>query len=101
MVSKSFCNDCIQKHDCRSAYEQLGKFSGASVVLKVILAFLLPLIVFIVSLAVSERVLAGVIGVEKLQTVFSLLPALLATFVCIFIIRMINKRLIFKPVIKN
>jgi hypothetical protein len=101
MVSKSFCKDCFQKHDCRIIYEHLGKSSGESIVLKVILAFLLPLIVFIVSLAVSERVLAGVIGVEKLQIIFSLLPALLATFICIFIIRMINKRLIFKPVIKN
>lgn len=101
MASESLCKGCLQKHDCRSAYEQLGKSSGASVVLKVILAFLLPLIVFIVSLAVSVRVLTGVIGVEKLQTVVSLLPALLATFVCIFIIRTINKRLISKPIIKH
>ena len=101
MVSGSFCKDCFQKHDCRSAYEQLGKSSGESIMLKVTLAFLLPLIVFIVSLAISERVLAGVTNIEKLQTVFSLLPALLATFICIFIIRMINKRLIFTPVIKH
>jgi uncharacterized membrane protein len=101
MVSKSFCRDCIQKHDCRSVYEQLGNTSGASVVLKVILAFLLPMIVFIVSLAVSERVFAGVTNVEKLQTIFSLLLALLATFICIFIIRMINKQLIFRQVVKH
>jgi uncharacterized membrane protein len=101
MVSESFCKDCIQKHDCRSVYKQLGKSSGESIVLKVILAFLLPMIVFIVSLSVSVRLLTGVIGVEKLQMVFSLLPALLATFICIFIIKIINKRLIFKPVIKH
>jgi uncharacterized membrane protein len=91
MVSKSFCRDCNQKHNCRSVYEQLGNASGASVVLKVILAFLLPLIVFIVSLAVSDRVLAGAINIEKLQIALSLLPALLATFICIFIVRVINK----------
>jgi uncharacterized membrane protein len=90
MVSQSFCRDCIQKHDCRSVYEQLGNASGDSVVLKVILAFLLPMVVFIISLAVSERVFAGVTNVEKLQTIFSFLSALLATFICIFIIRIIN-----------
>ena len=58
---------------------------------KVILAFLLPLIVFIVSLAVSERILTGTVNIEKLRIVLSVLPALLVTFVCIFIIRVINK----------
>ena len=101
MVSKSFCRDCFQKHDCRSVYEQLGNASGASIVIKVILAFLLPMIVFIVSLAVSERVFAGVTNVEKLQTIFSLLSALLVTFICIFIIRIINKPLIFRQIVKH
>jgi uncharacterized membrane protein len=101
MVSQGFCRDCIQKHDCRSVYEQMGNASGDSVVLKVILAFLLPMVVFIVSLAVSERVFAGVTNLEKLQTIFSLLSALLATFICIFIIRIINKPLIFKRIVKH
>lgn len=101
MVSKSFCKDCIGKHDCRRVYEQLGNASGDSVVLKVILAFLLPMIVFIVSLAVSERVIAGAINIGKLQIVLSILPALLATFVCIFIVRVINKKLNFKQVFKH
>ena len=91
MASEKFCQDCIQKHDCRSVYEQLGNASGPSVVHNAILAFLLPLIVFIVSLAVSERVLASAINAEHVQTALSLLLALLATFICILITRAINK----------
>ena len=91
MKSQSFCQDCIQKHDCRSVYEQLGNDSGASVTLKVILAFLLPLIVFIVSLAVSERILARAINIEEVQIALSFLLALLATFVCVLITRVISK----------
>jgi hypothetical protein len=91
MVSKSSCKECVQKHDCRGVYEQLGNAPGSSVVFKVILAFLLPLIVFIVSLAVSERVFDGAFSDKKLQIFLSLLPALLVTFICIFIIRVINK----------
>jgi hypothetical protein len=101
MVSKSFCNDCIQRHDCRRVYDKLGNAPGPSVALKVILAFLLPLIVFIVSLAVSERMLAGAINSKKLQTVLSLLLALPSTFICILITRMMNKQLISGRVIKH
>jgi len=93
MASHRFCQDCIQKHNCRSIYEQLGNDSGASVTLKVILAFLLPLIVFIVSLAVFGSMLAGAISPEGLQITLSFLLSLLATFVCVFIIRVFNKQL--------
>jgi len=91
MVSQRFCQDCIQKHDCQRIYEQLGNASCPSVALKAVLAFLLPLIVFIVSLAVSERVLARAINIEEVQIALSFLLALLATFVCVLITRVINK----------
>ncbi len=91
MAPQRFCQDCIQKHDCRRIYGQLGGSSGPSVALKAILAFLLPLMVFIVSLAVFERVLAGEIATEQMQTVLSFVLALLVTFVCVLITRVINK----------
>ncbi len=69
----------------------MGGSSGPSVALKAILAFLLPLMVFIVSLAVFERVLAGEIATEQMQTVLSFVLALLVTFVCVLITRVINK----------
>ena len=91
MASQRICQNCIQKHDCQRVYEQLGNASCSSIVLKAIIAFLLPLIVFIVSLAVSERVLARAIKIEEVQIVLSFLLALLATFVCVLITRVINK----------
>jgi hypothetical protein len=92
MESQRFCQDCIQKHDCQRIYEQLGDSSGESVTLMVILAFLLPMIVFIVSLAVSDRVLTGVIKTEKLQMALSFLLALLVTSVFVLITRVLNKQ---------
>ena len=93
MASQRFCRDCIQEHDCKRVYEQLGDSPCPSVALKAILAFLLPLIVLIVSLAVFERVLAGAINNGRVQTALNLLLALLATFVCILITRVINRKL--------
>jgi uncharacterized membrane protein len=93
MGTQRFCRNCIQKHDCRSVYEQLGNESGSSVALKAVLAFLLPLIVFIVSLAAAERLLVRAINIEGAQTALSLLLALLVTFMCIFITRILSKQL--------
>ena len=93
MASQRFCQDCNQKHDCQRIYEQLGDTPGESVTLKVILAFLLPLIVFIVSLAVSERVLARAIKTEDVQMVISFVLAILVTFICVFATRALIRRL--------
>ena len=92
MESQKFCQDCIQEHDCQRIYEQLGDSSDDSVTFKVILAFLLPLIIFIVSLVVSDRLFAGAIKTEGLQMALSLLLALLVTFVYILITRVMSKQ---------
>ena len=93
MESQRFCQDCIQKHDCKRIYEQLGGSSCESVTLKVILAFLLPLIVFIVSLAVFERVLAGAVNIKGLHIALSFVLALIVTFIDVYITRVFNKQL--------
>lgn len=92
MAEQKFCNDCKQKHDCQEIYKQLGDVKGPSVVVKVIVAFLLPLVVFIASLATFKEILAKAISTQRMQTALSLLLALLVTFVCILIVRMINRR---------
>jgi uncharacterized membrane protein len=91
MAEQKICEDCKQKHDCQRIYEQLGDVEGPSVVIKVIVAFLLPLVVFIVSLAVFQEIFAKAISSQRLQTALSLLLALLVTFVCILIVRVINR----------
>ncbi len=93
MAEQKFCSDCKQKHDCQEIYKQLGDVKGPSVVVKVIVAFLLPLVVFIVTLAIFERILSEAISTDQLQTALSLLAALLITFICILTVRMINRRL--------
>ncbi len=74
-------------------HQHLGNIEGSSLVIKVLLAFLLPLVVFIVSLAIFERILAGAVNSGGVRTVVSFLLALLATFVCIVITRTASKRL--------
>jgi len=92
MVMNSYgITKILSGFDCKRIYEQLGGSPGPSVTLKAILAFLLPLMVFIISLAVFERVIAGAISTEQMQTALSFVLALPVTFVCVLITRAISK----------
>ncbi len=90
MTQEQLCQECNQRRDCQKVYQQLGNVEGPSVVKKVIQAFLLPLVVFIASLAVFEKVFSGVISIEQAQTALSFASAMLLTFVCILIVRLVN-----------
>ena len=96
MAQQKFCEDCNQKHDCREVYQKLGNTKGPSVVLKAVVAFLLPILVFIGWLAAFEAILDKVrsmINTKGLRTVLSFLLALSVTFVLILIIKAINRQL--------
>jgi hypothetical protein len=93
MVEEKFCQDCGQKQDCQEVYERLGKAEGPSVVWKVVLAFLLPLVVFIVLLVVFEKVFVAGIGSKGLRTAASFLVACLGTLAVIVLIKVLSGRL--------
>jgi len=90
MVEEKFCQGCTQKSRCQEVYEHLSHIQRAGVVFKVILAFLLPIVVFIGSLAAFEEIFAGVIQSKELQTVIGLLLAFAATSSFTLISREIN-----------
>ena len=93
MVQEKFCEGCDQSNKCKEIYGKLGNVKGPSIALKVIVAFLLPLVVFIVSLAVFERFFTGSIDTEGLRTAVGFLAALAVTLVFIFIVKVISNRL--------
>jgi hypothetical protein len=64
MDEQKFCRTCGFKHNCQWVYEKLGSYKGPSVALKVILAFLLPVVIFIAVIAVFQKVFAvlGIFG---------------------------------------
>lgn len=92
MVDQKLCQGCSQKHECQEDYKKLANLKGTSLVFKVCIAFLLPLITFIASLAFLERVLAKLTNRQELQTVFSFLLAVLVTLAMILIVKLITKQ---------
>lgn len=92
MTQQKLCQQCGQSQSCRQVYQQLGGMQGPSVVWKVIIAFLLPMAVFIGALVVFEEILAEWINLRELLIILSFLSALLATFIFIYILKLINNR---------
>ena len=94
MAEEKFCQGCHQKHRCQEVYEHLSKIEGTPVVFKAVVAFLLPILVFIGCLAAFEGILAEVTNSKGVQTVVGFLLALTVSGICILIIKVINKGLI-------
>ena len=93
MFQQKFCQECNQKRNCKEVYQQLGNTKNPSVVFKVVIAFLVPLVVFIAALAIFKAILAGIINSKEAQTAISFLLALSITVVCIFVLKVINRQL--------
>ena len=71
-------------------YEKLGQSKGPSVVYKVVLAFLTPIFVFILSLFIAEKLLAHHFEKNTL-TLITFFLALFVTLIVVFVIRAIRK----------
>ncbi len=84
------CSDCTQAHDCKSTYEQLGRQEGPSVVWRAIVAFMLPIAVFIASLAIFGKIFEGAIESEKQRIGLSFISSVVITFISIIVIRAVN-----------
>jgi len=93
MFQQKFCQECNQKRNCKEVYQQLGKADSSSVVFKVVVAFLLPMVVFIAALAIFKAILAGTIDSKEAQTALSFLLALSMAFAVVLVIKAINKKL--------
>ncbi|MBN2588337.1 MAG: hypothetical protein JXA96_00625 [Sedimentisphaerales bacterium] len=105
MSQEDFCQDCHQKNDCQEVYRRMGSSECPPVFYKTLTAFLMPMVVFIVSLAVFEKTISGgdyLLFSQKLQTALGFFVALLITVVFMITFKLLSKlfRKIFRIAIK-
>jgi hypothetical protein len=62
MGQSESCKGCSQAHACGKVYEHLGNADGPCVAWKVVVAFLLPMAIFIGALGVCGGLLDGVVA---------------------------------------
>ncbi len=89
MDKEILCSRCGRQHSCSRIYNELAASGAPSVTTKVVVAFLLPLLVFIITLAVSGRLLTHLIKSGELRMVADLLLALPVTCIYIFVARLV------------
>ena len=82
------CDGCSYKNDCQKVYQQLGSTKEPSVLAETVLAFLLPLVIFIVTAAICEKLLTDLIQNRSIVVVLlSFLSGIIVTSVYIMIIK--------------
>ena len=85
------CSNCPQGSDCKQIYQKMGDVEGPSVVSKVIVAFVLPIVVFIFSLAGFGKLLGDKITSAKLATAIIFALSLIVTLIYIWIVNLVRK----------
>lgn len=91
MVQSESCEGCSHAHDCKKVYEQLGCARGPSITWTVVLAFLLPLLVFIGTLAGFGRLMEDVVS-ARYQMPLAAAMALAATTGVMLVVRVLTRR---------
>ena len=90
------CENCGYRHGrgrcCIDIYQQLGRTKGPSVVGMVLLAFVLPLLVFIASLVLAGYVLSIFMAESGIHTLLAFLIAIALTIVFVQLIRVFTRK---------
>ena len=71
-------------------YEQLGNSKTTPVTTKVVQAFLLPLVIFVTTVAISQRLLSTAKVYEVIKTLSSVLLAVVAVGVYIVVLKLLR-----------
>lgn len=91
MAQSKSCEDCGQGCHCKEAYERLGCTEGPPITRDVSLAFLLPIVAFLVFLGVFGWLLENVVG-KPYQTHLAAGLALSATVALMLVVRFLMRR---------
>ena len=86
MKTNNNCSGCGQKETCRQAYDKMGKAKGPNVAWKAVVAFLVPIGVFIGVIAGSQQLLKARLKGPGL-TMVSFLLAVCVTLLVVVVIR--------------
>ncbi|HBG28474.1 MAG: hypothetical protein A2Y10_10760 [Planctomycetes bacterium GWF2_41_51] len=81
------CQSCSMKDHCSQVYKTLGESKIPNVLTKVILAFLLPLILFILTIVAAERLLTEKLINEAAINLISFAAAAAVIFLYLIILK--------------
>jgi hypothetical protein len=86
------CQSCGMKDSCKEVYKKLGESDAPNVLTKVIMAFLLPLILFIFSIVVGERLLIEKLKDAKEVNIIAFALAIAIVLLYVFTLKLLKFR---------
>ncbi len=96
MIGIKHCDKCGFRHGgghcCIDIYQQLGHAEGPSVARKVLLAFVVPLLVFTGSLILTSGLLSAWLAEGSTKSFITFLIALAVTAACVQLIRVLTRK---------
>lgn len=92
MHEKDNCSGCAQHHDCKSMYQALGNADGTFVAIRSIAAFLVPIVIFALVLAVFDKLLDEKIPSDNVRTLTCAFLALLICSIYVAALRLVLNR---------
>jgi len=92
MSENDNCSGCPQHHDCKSMYQAVGNAQGSYVAIRSITAFLVPILIFALGLAVFDKLLEASITGTNARTIISVILSLLVCSVYVIAFRLISAR---------
>lgn len=90
MSEEKLCQNCPQSNDCQRVYQVLGNTKGPSIAGAALCAFVVPVLVFAVSMGIFDRLLSGRVEGDGLRTAVSFSFALAATLAAILLLRLVR-----------
>lgn len=93
MDDQDICQGCGEKNRCEQVYRALSRKKGPSVLARVTVAFLLPLLVFIGALTISQKIIVEYVDTQHWQTMISFVIAMTVTGICVVSIKCVRVRL--------
>ena len=92
MSENDNCSGCPQHHDCKSIYQAIGNAEGSFVAIRSIAAFLVPILIFALGLAVFDKLLGARITGNNARTIISVIGALLLCSIYVMALKLISAR---------
>lgn len=86
------CDGCEQKNRCQEVYEKLGQSTGPNVAFKAVLAFVVPIGVFVVVAALVQFLLKNKIENARLMVLIQLAVGFIAAGIVVFVIRRLSRK---------
>ena len=86
------CDGCKHKDSCKEVYEKLGQHKGPNIAFKAIMAFVVPVVVFVLAALAVGPLLKNKIENVRLVILIQLAAGLAAAGVVVFIVRHFERK---------